>query len=78
MTEDNISKTLFGQCAYGPKDLDKHNCPGRYQRWYIGKIGTGRGRKDGVVYLDEYRACTCDCHIPEDERPKPKRRRRKT
>ena len=78
-TEDSvIHKHLFGHCAIGaPKDLNKHDCPGMYQRWYVGKIGKGRAKKDGPVYLDEYNKCACLCHIPEDERPKPRRTRKK-
>lgn len=78
-TDDSvIVKHLFGQCSYGaPNDLNKHDCPGMYQRWYVGKVGSGRVKKDGPVYLDEYHKCTCQCHIPEDERPKPRRTRKK-
>lgn len=57
-------------------DLNKHECPGRYQRFYFGKVKKGRKTVEGIVYLDEYVQCTCLCHIPEDERPK--KRTRKT
>lgn len=78
-TEDSvIHEHMFGFCSYGaPKDLDKHKCPGMYQRSYSGKVKQGRKSVDGLVWLDEYAKCTCLCHIPEDERPKPKRTRKK-
>lgn len=75
--ESVIIKHLFGFCSVGaPKDLDKHNCPGRYQKFFFGKVQQGRKKVDGIIYLDEYYKCTCLCHIPESERPKPKRTRK--
>lgn len=74
-----ITEHMFGFCSAGaPKDLNKHKCPGIYQRFYAGKVKQGRKNVEGLVWLDEYHKCSCLCHIPEDERPKPKRTRKKT
>ena len=76
--ESVINRHMFGQCEYSSSDLDKHVCPGRYQRFYHGKVKQGRKMVDGIVYLDEYNQCTCMCHVPADERPAPKKTRKKT
>ena len=68
--ESTVTEHLLGHCAYASKNLDEHNCPGIYQRFFFGKVQKGRKKVDGIVYLDEYRKCNCLCHIPEDERPK--------
>lgn len=54
--------------------IDKHDCPGKYERWYIGPVRRGRKRVDGIVMTGEWRECKCICHIPEEDRPKPKRK----
>lgn len=77
MTDQTTTQSLFGHCAYGGPDLDKHVCPGRYQRFYFGTGTKNRKKVETVVYLDEWRECSCLCHIPEAERPKPKRTRKK-
>ena len=76
---------MFGHCQYAGSDLNKHNCPGRYQRFYFGPVKKGRKTEIGLIMLDEYRECDCLCHTPEEDRPKkpkkttaPRRRRRKT
>lgn len=70
---------MFGFCSYGAsKDLDKHNCPGIYQKHYSGKVKQGRKSVDGLVWLDEYAQCTCLCHVPVEDRPKPKARKART
>lgn len=77
-TDDSVIKPhLFGHCQFASKDLEKHNCPGMFQRSYNGIVKQGRKKVDGLIYLDEYYKCSCLCHIPEDERPKPKRTRKK-
>lgn len=62
--------SVFGWCQ-----TNQHkDCKHRYQRFYIGPVGKGRNKKQGVIYLDEWRECECWCHKPEDERPKPKKK----
>ena len=77
MVKKKDTGSPFGHCAFGGPDLSKHDCPGKYQRWYFGPVKKGRKTGTGIIYLDEYRECNCLCHIPEADRPKPKRTRKK-
>ena len=51
----------FGQCKF-PTDRSNHNCLGKFQRFYFGPVRKGRKSVNGLVYLDEYITCTCECH----------------
>lgn len=77
--ESLVKDVLSGHCSFGPRDLDKHECPEYRQRFYFGPVRKEGQRKrvEGIIYLDEWYKCTCLCHIPEDERPKPRRTRKK-
>lgn len=78
-TEDSVIKEhLFGHCQYASSDLDKHTCPGIFQRSFHGQVKKGRKKVDGIIYLDEYYKCICLCHVPEDERPKKRTRKKAT
>lgn len=57
---------MFGWCLANQHEI----CRIKYRRFYIGPVGKGRKKKDGVIYLDEWRECDCHCHNSEDDKPK--------
>lgn len=49
----------------------KHGeCIVKYQKFYIGPVGKGRRKRDGVIVLDEWVECDCRCHRPAETKPK--------
>lgn len=41
---------------------DHERCLGSYRKFYIGPVGRGRNKKDGIIFLDEQVKCKCKCH----------------
>jgi hypothetical protein len=41
---------------------DHNLCKVEFERWFIGPIGKGRKKKQGVIYTDETIKCDCKCH----------------
>lgn len=65
---------MFGWCADDIHD----SCIEKYQRFYIGPVGQGRKKTQGIIWMDEYNECNCKCHGKTPvKKTTPKRKRKR-
>jgi hypothetical protein len=50
--------SVFGHCM----TREHQACKKEFERWYIGPVGTGRKKKQGIIYTGEIVECDCTCH----------------
>lgn len=57
---------MMGWCVDG----HHKECRVKYRRFYVGPIGRGRKKHDGIIWLDDERVCDCYCHDPNKKKPR--------
>jgi hypothetical protein len=55
---------MLGDCIIGRHG---EKCDQKFERWYMGPVGTGRKKKNGVIMTGEFIECDCICHRKKED-----------